>query len=226
MSRIFTDEELKNLGTLTIDKIKTAADKGDAEAVKSLADEMYRQLAYLHDGYMCWVSGLQSWIYDNHGVDSLEAAERFAHAFEAKVAFLPVTGLSFKEEVERRCDILKGHVFAGIEVSEDDEKVIVAVDPCGSGGRLIEMDAYSKGAAVIKEKCPASWGRGELPVYCCHCPIMEGMNLDNGGDLKSFHPTSPRLSEKGRCEYHMYKDLKNIPEEYYARLGRKRPGAE
>ena len=31
MSRLFTDEELRELGTLTIDKLKAAADQGDAE---------------------------------------------------------------------------------------------------------------------------------------------------------------------------------------------------
>ena len=223
MVKLFTDEELKDLGALTIDKLKEAADKGDAETVKALADKMYSQLAYLHDGYMCWISGLLTWIYENHGAEELEAAEVFAHTLEAKVAFLPAGEMSFKESVERHCDILKGHVYQQIDVSEDDEKVVVAVNPCGSGGRLIKMGAYEKGFAAVKEKCPITWGRGDLPIYCCHCPIMEIMSLDNGGDISFIHPNVPTISGEGRCEYHMYKNPENIPEEYYARLGRKRP---
>ena len=226
MSRIFTDEELKNMGTLTLDKLKNAADKGDPETVKALADKMYGQAAYLHDGYMCWISGLLTWIYENYGVEKLEEAEIFAHTLEGKVAFKPVGELSFKEEVERHCDILKGHVFQQIEVSEDDEKVVVAVNPCGSGGRLIEMGAYEQGFAAVKEKCPITWGSGDLPIYCCHCPIMEIMGLDGGGDIRFVHPSIPNISGGARCEYLMYKNPEDIPEEYYARLGRKRPGRE
>ncbi len=87
MSRLFTDEELRELGTLTIDKLKAAADQGDAEKAKALADKMYGQLAFLHDGYMCWISGLLTWIYEHYGIEKVEEAEKFAHTVEGKIAF-------------------------------------------------------------------------------------------------------------------------------------------
>ena len=227
MSRIFTDEELNELGALTIDKLKAAADDGDAESVKALADKMYSQLAYLHDGYMSWVSGLLTWIYENHGIDAVEEAEKLAHGLEAKVAFLPSPGLTFKQEVEKHCDTLKGHVYQPITVTEDDEKVVISVNPCGSGGRLMQMDAYSKGFAILKEKCPITWGLGDFPIYCAHCPVMEIMSLDNGEYMRFVHPTGDTGKSVGpACQYHMYKDPANIPEEYFTRIGKKRPGAE
>ena len=227
MNRIFTDEELKELGTLTIDKLKAAADEGDMESVKLLADKMYRQLAFLHDGYMCWVSGLLTWIYDNHGIEAVEAAEKRAHTLESKVAFPPLGDITFRERVEKHCDALMGHVYQPITVTEDDEKVVVSVDPCGSGGRLIEMGAYDKGFATLKEKCPITWGLGDLPVYCCHCPAMEMLNLESGMHMRFVHPTGDSGTSVGpNCEYHMYKNPADIPEEYFSRLGKKRPGTE
>ena len=224
MSRIFTEEELKDLGVLTIDKLKAAADAGDAETVKALADKMYSQLAYLHDGYMCWVTGLLTWIYENHGADAVESAEYAAHTLEAKVAFLPTEGLTFKQEVEKHCDTLKGHVYQPITVTEDDEKVVVSVSPCGSGGRLIEKEAYSKGFARLKEKCPITWGLGDFPIYCCHCPVMEMMSVDSGSNIRFVHPTGESGESVGpNCEYHMYKNQADIPEKYYERIGKKRP---
>ena len=227
MDRIFTDAELKNLGTLTIDKLKAAADEGDAEAVKSLADRMYSQLAFLHDGYMCWVSGLLTWIYENYGIDAVEAAEKAAHTLEAKVAFPPHGDITFRQSVEKHCDALMGHVFQPITVTEDDEKVVVSVEPCGSGGRLIEMGAYTKGFATLKEKCPITWGLGDLPIYCCHCPAMEMLSLENGMNMRFVHPTGDSGKSVGpSCEYHMYKNPADIPEEYYSRIGKKRPDAD
>ena len=224
MSRIFTDEELKEMGTLTIDRLKAAADKGDTEAVKTLADKMYQQLAFLHDGYMCWVSALLTWIYDNYGVDALAKAEVFAHTLEAKVAFPPHGDVTFKESVEHHCDALMGHVYQPITVTEDDEKVVVAVTPCGSGGRLIQKGAYEKGYATIKEKCPITWGLGDLPIYCCHCPVMEQMRFDDG-EISRFVQYS---GDSGKCigpdcESVFYKNKADIPEEYFTRLGKDRP---
>ncbi len=224
MSRLFTDEELRELGTLTIDKLKAAADQGDAEKAKALADKMYGQLAFLHDGYMCWISGLLTWIYEHYGIEKVEEAEKFAHTVEGKIAFPPLGEVSVKESVEKHCDALMGHVFQPITVTEDDEKVIVSVHPCGSGGRLMEKGGYEKGLAVLKEKCPLTWGIGDLPIYCCHCPATEMLALEGGGDLRWVHPTGESGKTVGpNCEYWMYKNPEDIPEEYYTRLGKKRP---
>ena len=225
MSRIFTEEELKELGTLTIDKLKAAADKGDAEAVKSLADKMYSQLAFLHDGYMCWAAALLTWIYENYGIEALGEAELFAHTLEAKVAFPPPPkDISIKEAVERHCDALMGHVYQPITVTEDDEKVVVAVTPCGSGGRLIQKGAYEKGYATIKEKCPTTWGLGDLPIYCCHCPVMEIMRCD-AGEISRFvqYDGDSGKSIGPDCESVFYKNKADVPEEYFKRIGKDRP---
>lgn len=224
MSRLFTEEELKNLGTLTIDKLKAAADQGDTETVKMLADKMYSQLGFLHDGITCWVSALLTWIYEKHGIEELEAAEKYAHTMESKIAFPPMGELTLKEDVEKHCDALMGHVFQPITVTEDDEKITVSVDPCGSGGRLLANGGYDKGLARIKEKCPLSWGLGDLPIYCCHCPATEILALEGGGDFRWVHPTGESGKDVGpNCSYVMYKNKKDIPEKYYTRIGQKRP---
>ncbi len=224
MSRIFTDEELKEMGTLTIDKLKAAADTGDTEKVKRLADKMYSQLGTLHDGATAWISALLTFIYENYGAETLEKAELFAHSLEEKVAMPQSDGAPFREAVEHHCDMLMGHVFQPITVTEDDEKVMITVDPCGSGGRMVQWGSYEKGFARVKEKCPITWGLGDLPIYCVHCPVTEMMTLDAGLGFRWVHPTGDSGMDVGpNCAYWMYKDPKDIPEEYYTRLGRKKP---
>ena len=56
---------------------------------KELANRMYKEFNYLHDGYFTWVTGLQTYIYEKLGVDAVEEAERFAHTVESKIAFIP-----------------------------------------------------------------------------------------------------------------------------------------
>lgn len=230
MSRLFTDEELEELGKLTIDKLKEAADAGDTERVKELADQMYGEWAFLHDGYNAWVIGLQAYIYDNFGLEHYEKAERYAHGtVEAKVAFdMEMGDMSFEENVRQHCAALKGHVFQPITVTEDDEKVIVKVDPCGSGGRMLQKGAYEKGGARIKEACDITWGLEDFPSYCTHCPMGEQLGVDGGGIMRFTHDVDG--FESGRevgpaCTYLLYKDPADIPEKCYTRIGRKKPEA-
>ena len=230
MSRLFSDEELEDLGKLTIDKLKDAADAGDMEKVKELADQMYNEWAFLHDGYASWTIGLQAYIYNNFGLEEYDKAERYAHGVvEAKVAFdMEIGEMTFEENVRQHCQALKGHVFQPITVMEDDEKIIIDVPPCGSGGRMIQKGAYEKGGARIKEACDITWGLPDFPSYCTHCPMMEQMGVDTAGIIRFTHDIEGKTSgmEVGpNCRYLLYKDQNDIPEEFYKRIGREKPKA-
>ena len=93
-------EELEEMSTRTIDKAKKAIDEGDAERAKELVDLMYSQFAHLHDGYMTWVSGLQSYLYKHYGLEVLEEAEREAHEIEARLVFKPRNEPTVKDVVK------------------------------------------------------------------------------------------------------------------------------
>jgi hypothetical protein len=87
--RIFTGQEMKEMGTRTLDLVFKAIDAGNKDKAKELANRMYKEFNYLHDGYMFWVSGLLTQIYKKYGIDAVEAAEREAHTIEARVVFKP-----------------------------------------------------------------------------------------------------------------------------------------
>ena len=221
--RVFTDRELSEMGTRTLDLVLAAIDAGDKEKAKDLAKRMYREFNYLHDGYMFWVTGLLTFIYKNYGIDAVEKAEREAHTIEAKVVFKPSEKTDIRSLVEHMVGGMRGHLQP-ITVKEDDEKITVTMTPCGSGERLIQKGGYQAGLARVKEAHRITWGMKDFPIYCVHCPVMEMLDIENTGDFVAVHIVHEPLGEE-HCHFTFYKNSKDIPEKFYQRIGKKKPAA-
>jgi hypothetical protein len=222
--RVFTDKELEEMGKRTLDLLREAIDSGDKEKAKDLAQRMYKEFNYLHDGYFTWVTGLQTYIYQKMGVDAVEEAERQAHTIESRIAFIPSGETDFRSRVQNLAGGLRGHLQP-ITVAEDDEKVTITMEPCGSGERLIQMGGYEEGLAKVKEPHQITWGMEDFPLYCVHCPVMEALDIENNGDFTFCHFVSDPIGEE-HCQFVFYKDPANIPEEFYTRIGKKKPVGE
>jgi hypothetical protein len=219
--RIFTDQELKQMGRRTLDEVVEAIDEGDKEKAKELAQRMYREFNGLHDGYMFWVTGLQTYIYNNYGIEVLEKAERLTHGIEGPIVHKPSEKKDFRSRVEHLASGLHGHLQP-MTIEEDDEKVCITMQPCGSGERLIQKGGYEAGLARIKEPGPLTFGLKDFPIYCVHCPLLEMMDIENTGDFGSVHIITEPIYH-GSCRFTFYKDPADIPEEYYTRIGKKKP---
>jgi hypothetical protein len=221
--RVFTEEELKAMGTRTLDLVLEAIDAGDKEKAKELATRMYQEFNYLHDGYMFWVSGLLTYIYRKYGIEAVEEAEREAHTIEARAVFKPPEEKDFRFLVENMAKGLRGHLQP-LEIKEDDEKVCLTMKPCGSGKRIVEKGGYEPdiGLARIKEARPSTWGMKDFPIYCVHCPVMEMLSIESTGDFAHVRINSDPLCQED-CQFVFYKDPADIPREYYERIGKKKP---
>ena len=221
--RLFTDEELAALGTPTLDLLLQAIDAGDTGTAKALAQRMKNEFNHLHDGYMFWVAGLQTYIYENCGVDALEQAERQAHTAEAKTVFKPPEKTGLRSQVEHAASALRGHMQP-ITIVETDETISLSAKPCGSGERIIQKDGYSPevGLAKVEEPHHITWGMKDFPMYCVHCPVMEALEFENTGNLGAVHIVSEPL-HNGACEFVFYKYPEDMPEELYTRIGKKKP---
>ena len=219
--KVFTEKELKEMGTRTLDLVLQTIDSGNKEKAKELAQRMYKEFNYLHDGYMFWVTGLQSYIYRNYGIKALEEAERQAHTIEAKVVFKPPEKTDFRSLVENMASGLRGHLQP-ITIIEDDEKVTLTMKPCGSGERLVQKGGYEVGLARVTESHPITWGMPDFPIYCVHCPIMEMLDIENTGDFRLTHIVHEPLCQDS-CQFVFYKNPGDIPEEFYRRIGKQKP---
>jgi hypothetical protein len=222
--RVFTDQELKQMGRRTLDELLEAIDKGDKEKTKELAQRMYAESNHLHDSAMFWITGLQTYIYNNYGIEGLEKAERLAHEINGRVMHKPAGKTDFRSRVENLASGLHGHLQP-MTIEEDDEKVCITMQPCGSGERIIQKGGYEAGLARIKEPGPLTYGIKDFPIYCVHCPMLEMMEIENSGDFGSVHLITEPIYH-GSCRFTFYKDNADIPEEYYTRIGKKKPAAK
>jgi len=222
-NRIFTDQELKEMGARTLDLVFEAIDAGDKEKAKALAGRMKQEFNYLHDGYMFWVSGLLTYIYKNYGIEAVEKAEREAHTAEAKVVFKPPEKTDIRSRVEHLAGGLRGHMQP-ITIVETDKTISLSMKPCGSGERILQKDGYSPevGLARVKEPHRITWGMKDFPMYCVHCPLMEALELENTGKFGAVHIVTEPMGN-GACEFVFFKNPEDIPEEFYARIGKKKP---
>ncbi len=220
-SRLFSDGELREMERRTLDVAQEAIEKGDKQKSKELVQRMYEEFNHLHDGAMFWITGLLTYIYQNHGIDAVEQAERFAHTIEGKTVFKPRAGMDLRSTVMSLAKGLRGHLQP-LTIEEDDEKILITMKPCGSGERIIEKGGYEAGFARVEAPHPITWGMKNFPIYCVHCPVMEMLSIENTGELQPVHLVNEPMRH-GFCHFAFYKDSKNIPEEYYRRLGKEKP---
>ena len=172
---------------------------------------------------MFWTSGQLNYIYQKYGIEAVEEAEREAHTREAKAVFKPPESKDFRFIVESMAKGLRGHLQS-IEIEEDDEKVCLTMKPCGSRTRILQKGGYEPeiGLARIKEAHPITWGMEDFPIYCVHCPVMEMLSIESTGDFAHVRIASDPLCQED-CKFVFYKDPADIPEEYYTRIGKKKP---
>jgi hypothetical protein len=224
--RLFTEAELAEMGTPTLDLLLQAIDAGDKDTAKALAQRMKKEFNHLHDGYMFWVAGLQTYIYRNHGVEALEEAERLAHTAEAAVVFKPPEKTDLRSQVQHVASGLRGHMQP-ITIVETDETISLSMKPCGSGERIIQMGGYSPEVGLAKVDTPhrITWGIKDFPIYCVHCPVTEALAIENTGILVRVKVVSEPLCH-GSCEYVFYKHPEDIPDEFYTRIGKTKPGPQ
>lgn len=209
------------MGTRTLDLVLEAIEAGNKEKAKVLAQRMYREFNFLHDGFMVWVTGLLTYIYNNYGIDAVEEAERQAHSIEAKIALKPSEKTDVRSRMEHILAGMRGHLQA-ISVEEDEEKFTITMKPCGSGERIIQKGGYESGLARVKEPHCITWGMKDFPIYCAHCPLGGMLDIERAGDFNFVQIVSDPVARES-CHFVFYKDPARIPEEYYTRIGKKKP---
>ena len=129
----------------------------------------------------------------------------------------------FREKVENIMLFTRCHLLP-FTVTEDEEKVTFMPDPCPSGARLIREGHYEKprGNTIVREPGPLTFGRSDMPIYCCHEPSMELSSVLQTG-VPLFIVDPPEDVGISPCKVYVYKDPADIPDSFYERIGVERP---
>jgi hypothetical protein len=167
---------------------------------------------------------LFSWRYDKFDIDK--------HAWDDGLYALMLVA----------CEAMRGHLVGpertgDFELVETEDRFILRFDPCGTGGRTLRPDLIegtpprmeAPYAFSVSEE-PHSWNHGEPGVclYCAHCIVLqEEMPIDRFGyPLRVIDPprwTAHGPTQRGQCQWTLFKDLTAVPDEVYERVGRSRP---
>lgn len=154
------------------DEVAVAARSGDVPAALAVLDVRLERWRSLIDLYRDWISALLSDIYRRYGVDELELAHR--RVGEATMRNLTANvGGPFKEMASGLVRLLTGHFSEIVELTEDDDKLTVVQDPCGTCGRQVIQGRHRPplNLAVVTDRHAATWNRGDTTAYRTHVPI-------------------------------------------------------
>jgi hypothetical protein len=223
--RVLSDEEIDAMQTPLWERAKRAIDAGEADEAKALVDRAVAQWASLKDYSINWITSLLTFVAEELGEDAVERALRktgdeFVRPRRATGADWGALPAAQRAKVIARS--MLGNMGA-VEVSEDDEKIVLAFR-CGSGGKLIDDGRYEGEHAyrTLRERAGRTFMRDELPVYCAHCSVNNEIQPIEWGET----PTSiehPPEARGGECVHHVYKDVDAMPAEVYVRVGKEPP---
>lgn len=224
MSRVFTDEELAELGKKPGDKVREAIESGDEQKALDAFAAFEANFDSTHDNLSGWICDMMSYIYEKLGNDGLyDAMLRHTRAsFPAMKDWLDP--LPFKERVEAICGALAMHNVP-MDVTEDDDKVTFKMQPCASGIRaLIDQGFYEppRNCALCAADERTTWGVDRFPCYCVHAPLQDRVAQECG--MKGwYYQKPPEEFGTEACEFQCYKDYDKFPDDYWTRVGRHRP---
>jgi hypothetical protein len=226
--KIFNNQEIAAMEKLTVERVIEAIEAGDKDEAKKLAQRMYNEFFSMHDLYRDWIGAMLSFVARRWGDDALEEVmdAGVKSWWLPNLAKFPQEPEKLKQRIRMFAGGLHGHLQP-LHIEEDDEKVVIQMRPCGSGGRLMLEGKYEGADALVtlKGKRPLTYGRETFPVYCAHEPIMEMQDIKaNGAPFVVVEPAH----EIGRehCNFIIYKDRAKVPAKYYERLGLKKPDAQ
>jgi hypothetical protein len=232
IQRDLRQDEPSEVGGSSLKLVYQAMDRGDLPEAKRIAEYARLEWQVVHDMYVNWSWAFFTYIADTYGEADLERAMRSVLGSYYKARYDKVMASDVKTQLQLTVEGLRGHLMGPgrqgeIEITEEPDRYVLKLAPCGSGGVARErvesgkelrpdLFGFSKGPQTW------TWGKEKVCYYCGHCAMVnEIMAIENYG-----HPM--RVTEypddaASPCLWYIYKDPKKIPAEYYERVGKPAP---
>jgi len=94
------------------------------------------------------------------------------------------------------------------------------------GGPLTPLTEPPYNAGVTAEPHPVAWSKVGIPHLCTRCCVhLEMAAIARTGYLTTV-VERPADVKDPTCRWFFYKDLDDVPEEYYARIGARKPALQ
>lgn len=228
LGRLMRTEDLQELSESTVTKIEEAIDGNRKEEAKGLVDYFRREMLIVHDIYAEFVQGLLEHIAQTYGEDAVEKAFRGSLGKWFKERYDTYNKLTLEEKLQLTAEGMRCHLDGperrgDFKVIEEPERYVFKWDPCGSGGVLRrKAEAAGQQLASAQEAHDWTWGKKGVCLYCSHCALVnEILPIEHYGypNRITQYPEKPG----DPCVWYIYKNPDDIPEEFYTRIGKKKP---
>jgi hypothetical protein len=236
LKRFIRQDDWPDLGRSTPEMIVKAIDEGRYEDAKALARYMIPEGKALHDLYCDWIWDIFTRTAEAQGEEAVyHLCRSTQETWMLKRTWKALVKMTVEERVYINAEIMRSHRCGpdqdgAIEIIEEEDRISIKMDPCGSGGRLRRGDPVSGTPSRLgppyhfgatKKGYPWSWGRRNVPYYCVHCAINEILPTEWGGYPLWVTGYSDDASLP--CYWHFYRSPELIPAEYFDRIGFKKP---
>jgi hypothetical protein len=208
--QVFTQWEV------TYSALQEAVNQQDAKNLALKSRQWHEHALAVHDNYMNYAALLVSELARRFGSETMQQVL-------TQVMDLDAMGLRpdmpFRQRAETLIEFTRLHLLP-FRLVEDDEKLTFIADPCPSGGRQVLAGLYAQSSPgeVITGESPATYGRAELPSYCCHESALEIASIHRFGSPVFIVDPAAELG-RNPCHVYLYKEPAAIPERFYHRVG-------
>ena len=233
LSRKIRKDPLSELGISSNIKLEEAIKACEKEEALKLLDYMTIELKDLHDLYCDWIYANQDYVAKNYGEEELPSFLDNSFRMANIGGYKAFGTIPLDEVIYKIAEVIRAHRSGpgelGISnITEDEEKYVITLDPCGSGGRLRRGSQIDGSPARTEppfdlgkttKPYPWSWGKSGVPYYCVRFCIW--------GELAFIEALGYPLRITGYnddpqkpCSFIFYKNPDLIPDEYWERVGK------
>lgn len=207
---LFTAEERADLPLTRAAKVERKLAAGDADIEALLDGQRFDWLPW-HDVFVCLLEYFYATALDLGGPDYLSEMLRDTYEGAFTIGFPHYAAMSDEALVTEMARTWNYHC-ATIRVHEEDDRFVLTLDPCGSGGRLLrgemwrDMFHYGKTplARLIEEPHPIDFMRKDAPAYCTHCAASNRAQF-LGGPLFFIIDGHAQMKPGMPCRQYSYK---------------------
>jgi hypothetical protein len=200
----------------------------DAEAAAAAVELMRVRWAAQHDALVAWVQELLAGIAESFGEDAVREAVTLAYEHIWKPRYELWARMTPEERLQLSVEGMRGGHLSGprrrgdVGISDDGDRYVMSLDPCGSCGVLRRGDPDSGrppgSPASNREAHPWTQGRTGMSWYSVHSMIaLEYIPMSEG--RPPLRPLEDCDLPDRPCRWFIYKDPTRPRQVHYRRQG-------
>jgi hypothetical protein len=201
------------------DAVRGCLVDGDHAGAREIFARLESSMRIVHDNACVRAVAALSHVYRTWGIEGLESSIRLAGE-RTLLNFMPIDlARSAEERIKQWSRMMLGN-FALISVEEHDDRFVITQDPCGTCTRQVIDGCYAPPVdlAVVTEKCPLTFGQGDMPVYRTHVAVMHYLQPIERQGVPWPAIECPAGVDAGPCRVTFYKDPAATPARWADRI--------